>query len=320
MLTDVCSKKTDEGFTVADVVNNDDDFNILDKQDKSSTSMPNGALGPVKREKHDWSETGKEGHIEWIDKTLLNIDSRYQRDAVSDQKVLSIARQWNWVVLGVIIVARRSNGSYWVMDGGHRTRASFYRDDVKMLPCLVHQFVGPNETPATLDQEANAFVGINTTKAHVSARDRYKAAVVGNDDVAVEVKKILDDCGLRVTKSGAVTKDQISCISTLWSMVKDNPEDAGKVLKFCIQLSGEMPVTAVVLSSLFVLYSHFKPQFDIIDKCGERLMKRNDVRSLDKIISCFAIECDSKKQHGVIGAKAILRVINHRVKTNVIEW
>lgn len=286
-------------------------LNILSKVDRSLAPVPNSkrAVAVSKRDKFDWSTGGSRGEFRWIAKNDLNIDSRYQREQVSEAKVLEIARDWDWLLLGCISVIEREDGSLWVFDGGHRTRSSFFRDDIKELPCMVHKV-------ATINEEAKAFVARNTMVSNVAAHDRYKASVCAAEPVALSVQSILDEFELTATKGGTTNAGHLSCIGTLQSCVKEDPEDAKKVLRFLLSIAGDRPVVGKVLAAMFALYRHFKPKFDILDKYGEKI-GRHSQREIEIKISQFATECG--KGGNVIGAKAILELINHKNRIRV-EW
>lgn len=284
-------------------------LNILSKVDRSMAPVPNRSAAVAKRDKFDWSTGGSRGVFRWIAKNDLNIDSRYQRDQVSEAKVRDIARDWDWLLLGCVSVIEREDGSLWVFDGGHRARASFFRDDVKELPCMVHKV-------ATVNEEAKAFVARNTMVSNVAAYDRYKASVCAEEPIAISVQSILDEFCLTASKGGASGAGYLSCIGTLQSCVKEDAEDARKVLRFLLSIAGDRLVVGKVLSAMFTLYRHFKPRFDVLEKYGEKIA-RHSQREIEVKIGQFATECG--KGGNVIGAKAILELINHKNRTR-IEW
>lgn len=285
--------------------------NILSKVDRSLAPVPNPnrAVAVSKRDKFDWSTGGSRGEFCWIAKNDLNIDSRYQRDQVSEAKVREIARDWDWLLLGCLSVIEREDNTFWVFDGGHRARAAFFRDDVNELPCMVHKV-------ATVNEEAKAFVARNTMVSNVAAYDRYKASVCAEEPIALQVQAILNEFGLTATKGGTSSAGYISCIGTLQSCVKDDAEDAKKVLRFLLSIAGDRLVVGKVLAAMFTLYRHFKPRFDVIDKYGEKL-SRHSQRAIEIKIDEFSKEV-GKSGH-VVGAKAILELINHKNRVRV-EW
>lgn len=284
--------------------------NILSKTDKSLAPAPRGKA-TIKREKFDWSTGGAIGSFAWINKNDLNIDGRYQRDQCSEEKVREIARSWDWLLLGVISVIIRSDGTYWVFDGGHRTRAAFYRDDVKILPCMVHEIENVND-------EAKAFVARNTMVSNVAAFDRFKASFCAAEPTAVKVESLLNEFGLTVVKGGVNKAGYISCIGAMQRIADEDYESAKKVLGFCIAIAGEYSVVGKVLVAMFALQQRFKDKFDIIDRYREKLSKHSQ-REIEVKMNQFAVECGGKGG-AVIGAKAILELINHKSKTNRLEW
>ena len=284
--------------------------NILSKVDRSLTPIP-GCKPTSKRAKYDWSTGGPIGSFEWIDKTLLNIDGRYQRDQCSEAKVLDIARTWDWLLLGVISVIRRDDNTLWVFDGGHRTRSSFYRDDVKRLPCMVHEL-------QNVSDEAKAFVARNTMVSNVAAYDRFKASVVAAEPTALRAESLLKEFGITAVKGGGCAKGQIFCIGTVQKIADEDFESARKVLGFCIKLAGENPVIAKVLMAMFTLQQRFKGTVDIIERYGDKISLHSQ-RAIEVKINQFSVECGGKGG-SVIGAKAILELINHKAKSNRLEW
>jgi len=286
-------------------------INILNKVDRSMTPVPNSKkiISVSKRDKFDWSTGGSTGEFRWIEKNDLNIDSRYQRDQVSESKVRDIARNWDWLLLGCISVIERDDGSLWVFDGGHRARASFFRDDINLLPCMVHKV-------ATVNEEAKAFVARNTMVSNVAAHDRHRASVCAAEPIALTVQSILDDFQLTAIKGGYTASNYISCIGTLHSCVKEDQEDTKKVLRFLLNIAGDRMVVGKVLAAMFTLYRHFKPKFDVIEKYGDKI-SRHSQREIEVKIKQFATECG--KGGNVIGAKAILEMINYKNRIR-IEW
>jgi hypothetical protein len=283
--------------------------NILSKTDKSLAPTPAGKP-TVKRTKFDWSTGGAIGSFAWIPKGDLNIDGRYQREQCSKEKVHAIARAWDWLLLGVISVIVRSDGTYWVFDGGHRTRASFFRDDVTRLPCIVHELDKVND-------EAKAFVARNTMVSNVAAYDRFRASVCATEPTAVKTDAILNAFGLTLVKGGTNNPATIACIGAIQKIISEDYEAAKKVLGFCISIAGQHQVSGKVLSAMFTLQQHFKDNVDVIDRYREKL-SRHSQREIEVKINQFSTECG--RTGSVVGAKAILELVNHKSRSNRLEW
>ena len=75
-------------------------------------------------------------------------------------------------------------------------------------------------------------------------------------------------------------------------------------------------MTGKVLTAMFTLHQHFKADFDVIDRHGEKI-SRHSQREIEVKMNQFATECG--KNGSVICAKAILDLINHRNRTR-IAW
>lgn len=280
-------------------------FDILDRSDKSLRPGLNNSV-QVKRLTYKWSDKGDAGTFRWIYKGDLRCDGRYQRDAVSERKISEIAANWDWLLLGSISVIEREDGSLWVFDGGHRVRASFYRDDIDMLPCLVHHV-------ANVSEEAKAFVARNTMVSNVSAHDRFKASVCANEEIATKVQQMISGAGLVLAKAAA-SRGYINCIGALNNLAEMDFESTEKSLKFLLSMNDEKPVSGKVLTAVVTLHRHFKPRFDIIDRYGSKLAK-NSIEVMEKKIRNFSTECG--KGGSTIYAKALLELINkgnrHRI-------
>ena len=58
-----------------------------------------------------------------FDPEKLNVDTRYQRVVIQDS-VNDLVKNWNPLFVGVLYVAKRKNGSFYVIDGQHRMLAA----------------------------------------------------------------------------------------------------------------------------------------------------------------------------------------------------
>jgi len=281
-------------------------MNILDKTDMSLAPIPYSP-SITKREKFSWATGGTTGVFRWIDKRNLNIDGCYQREAASKAKILDIAREWDWLLLGAISVIERSDGSYVVFDGGHRTRASFYRDDIDTLPCMVYQV-------ATLTNEAKAFVACNTMTSNVDAIDRHKASVCAEEPVAIRVSELLSSCGICIAKTPHGTS-QIQCIGAIASATKEDAATAKRCLLLCIELATEYneSVEGAVFSGLFRLARSIG---DNMWRHEERI-KRHSQKEIAVRIRQYRAETGKGGQ--TIAAKAIMHLINKGLR-NKLTW
>ena len=86
------------------------------------------------------AQRGQRPSLEFRPIADLQIDESYQRSidtGPSQSLVKRIARDWDWGLCQPLNVAKREDGSLWVIDGQHRLAAARDRGDIYDLPCVV---------------------------------------------------------------------------------------------------------------------------------------------------------------------------------------
>lgn len=126
------------------------------------------------------------------------VDHRYQRE-LDVKRVESIARKWDWSLLGVPVVSKRSDGSHIRLDGQHRLAACIAagHGDVSVM-MQVHEGLSVQEE-AALFLQLNGEMG-GSRKA-VGKIDRFKARIVAKEPTALEIQGILHASGCKVARS-----------------------------------------------------------------------------------------------------------------------
>lgn len=201
----------------------------------------------TKVERYGWTITDKPGKLCHLDKNLLNVDSRYQRNFI-ENKVKTLAANWSWVACGVIVVAKRPDGTYWVMDGQHRVVAAKRRADIMQLPCIVF-------STADVKQEANGFLNANTGRKPVSSLDKFRASVAVEDETTVYVDALFKKLG--ITPS-ATTMKPLSIKSVAWALKSARTDRAvfERVITVAAELCSDCPLYEIVLDALFYIQSN----------------------------------------------------------------
>lgn len=116
---------------------------------------------------------------------LLDLDRAYQREL--GPHVQEIADHWDEFKAGVLWVSYR-DGRFYVVDGQNRFEAA-KMIGLKRLHCMIH--VG-----WTQKEEALAFAKQNERKKRLSSADVIRAEIIGEDPVAISVKKVCDEFGV----------------------------------------------------------------------------------------------------------------------------
>jgi hypothetical protein len=166
--------------------------------------------GISKVERYGWKVVDDEGKPQKISKTLLLVDSEYQRQT-TEAKVARIAKEWSWIACGVLIVADR-DGKYYVVDGWHRKSAADRRSDIDELNCLVFK------TEDVAD-EALAFYRIQKNRKAMSAVDSFRAQLAYGDKTAMKIERLAARAGREIkdSESGKAIKGVsaiASCLKT----------------------------------------------------------------------------------------------------------
>jgi hypothetical protein len=129
----------------------------------------------------------------WIGVDEITVDPTYQR-AISPSKVNAIVEGFDIDVFGVVYLAQREDGTLVALDGQHRVAAvrdKFGPDATKKIPCFVLRNLAHQD-------EARIYYKMNRHRLQPTAFDGFRARLVFGDEVAVAIKKILDDRGLMV--------------------------------------------------------------------------------------------------------------------------
>jgi len=147
----------------------------------------------------------------------LRYDPRVQRDA-KPVKIETFSKKFDPMKLGTIIVAQRSEGGHWVIDGQHRSMAAQRAGYDGKIPAIVYSGL-------SLADEAEMFLAHNADSTNVNAVDNFKAAVTAGRPAEKECSEILSARGWRV-RSGGMT----GCLSAIQSVLKVHNEGGAAVI------------------------------------------------------------------------------------------
>lgn len=170
--------------------------------------------GVNKLERYGWKLQDAPGELMHIPKNMIMFNESYQRGR-NKAKILSIARDWSWMAMGVITVARR-NGGFYAVDGMHRVSAALLRSDVVNLPCIVFDTI-------EVVEEAKGFVQANTLRKPVGTADKHRALVLAKDENALFVQRLLDRSPFEPSNSSGKA-NAVKCFGILANLAKSKPE------------------------------------------------------------------------------------------------
>lgn len=164
---------------------------------------PAASPGKTAAAKHERTKAypppiGRRPMIEWIPPEELSLDVSYQRSTdnhASQRLIASIAANFDWRLCMPLVVSRRADGTFAVIDGQHRLLAARLRkmDD---LPCVVFTYDSPEE-------EAKMFVAANRARKAMNRLDDFHAALAAGDSDAHQVLQLVTDAGLTIARNTA---------------------------------------------------------------------------------------------------------------------
>lgn len=171
-------------------------------------------------------EIGEKPELLWVPLDLIDVDHRYQREL---RKALSsrIAKHFEWRKFGAVVLSRKEDGRFNVVEGQHRVEAARQHGGIVDVPAVVVVNDGRQG-------EADTFVAINRDRLAVTSIDQYWAGVEAGHPVAMAVKKVLDSTGCGVVPANG--------------HYKPNLTNAVTAIDRCLKNYGEGPTRRAVLA------------------------------------------------------------------------
>lgn len=120
----------------------------------------------------------------------LQLDG-YQREFNPSNPAVS--KPWNARKVSALVVSKRADGKYYVIDGQHRRAGAAAVSPNTLLPCLVYEGM-------TLEEEAQLFRDLAKEKKALGSLDDYNAALVAQDVSSLDIAETLKNAGLKVSR------------------------------------------------------------------------------------------------------------------------
>jgi hypothetical protein len=134
----------------------------------------------------------------------INVDADYQRD-LRHELVNKIAREYDIVKAGPILVSERDDGQLWCIDGQHRMAGAQQAGETEIFAHVVHGLSQANEAELRLAR--------NDRKSD-TAQEKFRSRLVMKDPVAHAISAIVQSVGTEVNLT-ANSYSGINAIATL---------------------------------------------------------------------------------------------------------
>lgn len=159
----------------------------------------------------------------WVDIKALVIDDRYQRplSASNITAIRRIAGEFRWSRFSPVLVAPVEGGKYALIDGQHRAHAAALCG-FERIPAMV--------TLVASEEQALAFIQINTRQIRVSTQSVYRAALTAGEDWAIRCQRAVAAADCRLMSMNYTTKDKkpgmVFTIALIHRLIDRNKDQA----------------------------------------------------------------------------------------------
>ncbi len=138
----------------------------------------------------------------------VSVDHRYQRE-LDINRVNSMIKSFDPRRVGVPVVSKRLDGSYWALDAQHRLAAikgAGFGDESILME--VHHGL-------SLAEEAAMFLLLNKDRTAVKVIYKFKARLEAKEPIALEIQSILKRVGCKISRSpqpgGVMAVQAVEC-------------------------------------------------------------------------------------------------------------
>jgi hypothetical protein len=257
--------------------------------------------GRINSELYEWDPLSKSSKPMRIPIDKLHIDE-YQRGEATRASTIRKARHFNHAAAGSVIVGRRANGEFYVVDGLQRTLAEALRGDIKYVDCMVFESEGK-------EHESHVFDLCNTGRTPVSAIHKFRVRVTSGRPLECTINSWLLENGLRISSDKG--KNDVGFPSYIIQFWDSNPIATQRALLFTKRI-GEGEMCSDIFKGAYILISR---GIDIEDY-EYAISKRGGHHRLLRDINTVAIETGLSKNFNIC-ARGILNSINYRRKNRI---
>tara|TARA_R110002074_G_scaffold253081_4_gene425091 strand:- start:230 stop:1123 length:894 start_codon:yes stop_codon:yes gene_type:complete len=141
---------------------------------------------------------GMRPELVWLQPEDLYVDTRYQRDIGrrGAANIRLIVEHFDWAKFGVLTCVRcklsETEVAIAIVDGQHRATAAVMHPRVDKVPCWI--------TEATFEDQARAFVAINSAVTRMTSLQMFHAALACGDPEMATIERACRKADVTVTR------------------------------------------------------------------------------------------------------------------------
>lgn len=154
--------------------------------------------------------------LQWVEIALMVIDDQYQRPINYNglRTIKAIAANFRWSCFTPVLLAPIEGGLFCVIDGQHRVHAALLCG-IKAVPAMV--------VPIAVNEQAKAFIQVNTARTGVSPYAMFKAGLVAGEAWAVAADQAVSAAGCHLVRFTPSVKSRkpgdILCVGLVRDLV-----------------------------------------------------------------------------------------------------
>ena len=194
--------------------------------------------------------------MEYVNPRGLYIDPAYQR-SIGERGLKQIRKiienfEWSKFKLPTCCYSENFKGEtvLFVLDGQHTAIACASHPDIELIPVQIVE-------AATVEEQADAFIGLNTERLGVTSLQLHQAATVAGDAAAVKMEEVCRKAGVTILRatpgSGKFKPHDTVAVQAVGSLISRRGEDlAGRVLDV-LSRAQLAPITAPHIKAVDLL-------------------------------------------------------------------
>lgn len=173
----------------------DDDDTLLSIRELTDNLEQSGKI------MFDKNSTGVEGIFTKLPVHVLNSERKYQR--FISKNTIQKAKRLNLSLLQPLVVWKRPNGTFVIVDGQHKGVMSFLGEGPDFeVPCILYEHPLERSHNECIEVEAQMFENLNMSRKNVSGLDKYRAGIAYGDEESIQFENSLIAVGVYAENLG----------------------------------------------------------------------------------------------------------------------